>query len=249
MAVAGLLCFAMTSAKATSVSIVATNTAFTACPAGTAGTLTTNSSGGIVVEFLGVTTGCYIGDSGVTGAASTYIGSLTTEGSASGLNSLSTGWYAENGAMCDATGSCSTANNSTNNNTSGDFEVLINRGSSSTTFQIYNTGGTVDSAGNPGITGGCTYVVNSGAATFTVAANTICFEDLSTGASIAIDVNAPTSTPEVATMLLVATGLFLMALVGRRVSNHLPSQAPKSATMDAVFSHVPPTCISSGTSE
>jgi hypothetical protein len=246
MGIAGLLCLAAASASATSVTVQANNGNYAACPSGTTGVLTTNSAGGIDVVFAGTDNGCYIGDSGVTGTPSTYIGSLTGEGTASGLNSLSTGWYAEYGAMCDATGSCNYSSSSTNGSGSADFDVLINRTGSTMTFQIYNSSNTIDGAGNSGIagpTGQCSYTVTSGQATFTVAANSICFENLSTGASIAIDVNTPTATPEVATMLLVATGLFLMALVGRRMSSRTAMPSPKSGTVSAMFHRVAPLSI------
>lgn len=188
------------------------------CKAGNTGTFETFTDGGVLLEApSGSTSGCYVGNYSGTpgaptpnGAETSFISGLTGEGTATGLNSLATGYYAEFGAICGGPGQCTASNNSSNGAGSGDIDVLVNSGSTSQTFSIYNTGGTKDSAGNTAPTG-CTY---SGT-TFTVAADTICFEDLSTGGSIAMTIGTP-AVPEPANVGIASLGVLGIAELLRR---------------------------------
>lgn len=188
-----------------------------ACAAGNAGTFTTFTNGGVLLEAPNaVTSGCYVGGySGTAGAPTpngletTFISGLTNEGTAAQLNALGTFYYAEFGAICGGTAQCTASNSSNNGSNSGDIEVLINSTGSSQTFTIYNSGGTADGFANTPASG-CTVT----GTTFTVAASTICFEDLSTGGSIAM--TAHIAVPEPANVGIISLSVLGIAEWFRR---------------------------------
>jgi MYXO-CTERM domain-containing protein len=219
LAVLGLMYFGFTSsAKADTtynVTVASVAGVTAACAASNSGTFTTFTSGGVLLEVpTASTAGCYVGNYSGTpsaptpnGLATTFIPGLNTEGTAAGLNALTTGWYAEFGAICGGTGQCTASNDSSNSNSSGDIDVLLNSSNASQTFQVYDNVGNIDTANNTAATG-CSYTGGGtgGHATFTVAANTICFEDLSTGGSIAMTIGAP-SVPEPSSVAFVGLGV------------------------------------------
>ena len=206
----GVIGFGALSANAATITLPAlllsSNSPYAACPAGTTGTFTYDSSGGVNLT-LGAG-GCGVFGSSGSGDT-TYISGLTGEGTAAQLFALTTGWYAESGEICNGLphpAACTASNSTTNNNTSGDIEVLINSSSTTQTFQIRDNLGNIDTAGNPS-TAPCTYTLGAGgAATFSVGAGTICLEDLSTGGSIAFAIAVP--EPSTTSFLLMG-GLLL----------------------------------------
>jgi len=187
------------------------------CTPGTSGTLFISSAAGsagdmyLALPSNGPDYACYTGglsapwpyaqtppNSPIVG---TYIPGLTGEGTPAQLLSLSTGWYAENGAMCfDAGGSdvCTGSWDSTNGPNSGDIDVLVNQGATTATYTIYSNTGAVDGTAQCG-------------------GNSLCFEDFSSGGSITFALNAPPPTPEPRSLLLFGTGMLCLAgLLNRR---------------------------------
>src|SRR5579884_844360 len=201
---AGVLCFAgALSANASTITITGTSGAAATCTAGLTGTFTIDAAGGVLLEAPNGTGGCYVGGYSGTAASptpngtdTTYINitGVSTEGTAAQLFSLTTGWYAEFGVLCGGPGQCTASQNSSNNNNSGDIEILVNSGGTSKNFQIQDNTGAIDSIFNAPSASGCGANVDT--KTFTVAANTICIEDLSTSVSISLTIGAPSSVPE-----------------------------------------------------
>ncbi len=203
-------------ASASAITVTGVSGVTSACAVGNTGTFT-GSSGGILLEAPGgSTTGCYVGGfSGTAGSPSpnglntTYIGGLSGEGTAAQLDSLTTGWYAEFGVICGGAGQCTASNSSTNQSNSGDIEVLVNATSSAMNFQIYDNTGTLDPIYNTPSSSGCG--ANASTKTFTVAANTICIEDLSTSGSISMSIGTPTTTPEPSTFAFFLIGCAVLS--------------------------------------
>lgn len=203
-------------ASASAITVTGVSGVAATCAVGNTGTFTI-SSGGILLEAPGGSTaGCYVGGfSGTAGSPSpngtdtTYISGLSGEGTAAQLDSLTTGWYSEFGAICGGTSQCTASNASTNQNNSGDIEVLVNAGSSAVNFQIYDNNGTLDPIYNTPGAPGCG--ANASTSTFTVAANTICIEDMSTSGSISMTIGTPTSTPEPSTFAFLLIGCAVLS--------------------------------------
>ena len=203
-------------ASASAVTVTGVSGVTSACAVGNTGTFT-GSSGGILLEAPGASTaGCYVGGfSGTAGSPSpsglntTYIGGLSGEGTSAQLDALDTGWYAEYGAICGGTGQCTASNSSTNQSNSGDIEVLVNATGSAMNFQIFDNTGTVDPIYNTPSSSGCG--ANASTKTFSVAANTICIEDMSTSGSISMTIGAPTTTPEPSTFAFLLIGCAVLS--------------------------------------
>ena len=231
-ALAAVVCAATAlSAKADSVynvTVTAATGVTSACTAGLTGTLDINAGGGVFLSApAGSTSGCYIGASGSqpggTPAITTFIGGLhsssagltPTEGTAAQLNALTDHtWYAEFGEECGGTSQCVASNNSTNSSSgSADIDILINNSNASETFTVYDNTGAADTTSNG--PGPSTCSSPQGTSVITVAAHTICYEDLSTGASLAVSSNAPPA-PEPASVALLGSGLVLTAGILRR---------------------------------
>ncbi len=220
----GLLCLVgAIPAGATAITITGASGTASTCASGDTGTFTI-SAGGILLEAPGGSTaGCYVGGfSGTAGAPTpngadtTYIGGLSGEGTAAQLGTLTTGWYAEFGVICGGTSQCTASNSSTNQNNSGDIEVLVNSGSTAVNFQIYDNNGTLDPIYNTPSAPGCG--ANASTSTFTVAANTICIEDMSTSGSISMTIGTPTTTPEPSSFsfLLIGCAILSATTLARR---------------------------------
>jgi MYXO-CTERM domain-containing protein len=215
--------FSLTASADTTYNVTLASAAPNDCTS-TTGTFETTSAGGVLLEVPGGSSaGCYVGgfnSGGPTGMATTFISGLGTgggaEGTAAGLNALTTGWYAEFGTICDPTSaSCVNSNSSTNAGNNGDgnsadIEVLVNSSGSSQNFTTYDTSGNADNGANTPAPG-CSF---SGS-TFTVAAHTVCFEDLGTGGSIALTINSP-AVPEPKGIALIGLGVLGLAGFIRR---------------------------------
>ncbi len=227
VAIFGVGVMAAVSAKATSVTTTVTSdspTTGTPCTGqvGVVGGATLEwSTTGAYLNKTGSVDGCFAGGGSPTAATEMLYVSLANqpgtggEGSAAELNLLATGWYAFTGQICSGISECTASNSSTNGNNSGMIDMIVNRTSSTQTFTIYNNTGTADAIGNlPSATGCGGSGTTTG--TFAVIANTVCFQDLSTGGSISFAVNAPSAVPEPATSALIGLGLAAASLLGRR---------------------------------
>jgi hypothetical protein len=147
------LCITASADTQYNVTITGSNLTTTTCGAEAAvnavGTLDINSAGEMYLSVPSGGVACYIGaensqGGGVPVVTNEFISGLTGEGTASGLQSLTDGWYAEEGELCQEIGSCAVSDDASNSVNSNDIEALINTGGSSQAFTIYNNGGTSD---------------------------------------------------------------------------------------------------------
>jgi len=165
------------------------------CTNGLSGTLAANGSGGVYFTTGGSSPDCYAGGTSIPSYAS---GSFPAS-----VFSLTSGAYAESGEICYAPTSGS------EQCVASAFEALVNTTASSMGFNV----GTINNV-PPSPT---TCSANTSTETLTVAANTICFEDLTDSGSIAFTVNAPTPvtpTPEPSSLFMLGSGLLSLAGAG-----------------------------------
>jgi hypothetical protein len=189
-----------------------------------------SSTGAYLNAASGTTSGCYVGSfNSTTGAVAAgtealfiNLGGSSGEGTSAQLATLSTGWYALGfvsgssvGAICGGTAQCTPSNANDGSSNSGEIDVLVNRTNAAVSFTIKNAAGTANSIANLPSAAGCGASATGGN-TYTIAANTICFSDLSTGGSISMTIAAPASVPEPATSGLIGLGLAAVGLFTRR---------------------------------
>jgi PEP-CTERM motif-containing protein len=208
----------------TNATIVGAGGTTASCAAGVVGTFEWSTTGAYLNTPTNSTTGCFAGGNNGSPAftplintEATFVGGFTTEGTSAGLAALATGWYAlNNGSLCGGAGQCTNSTGSDNGQNSGMLSLMVNRTNAAVVFQIYNSGGTVNSITNvpPAAALGCTADV--AAKTFTVAANTICIQDLTQSGSISVTFNAPASVPEPTTSALMGLGLVAFGLLTQR---------------------------------
>jgi PEP-CTERM motif-containing protein len=192
------------------------------------------TTGAYLNAASGTTSGCYVGSvNTVTGAVAAgsealYIalGGSSGEGSAADLGLLATGWYAlgffsspNGGAICGGTAQCTNSNANDGSNSSGEIDMLVNRTGAPVVFTVKNAAGIANGIANLPSASGCGAAGTGSTNTYTVAANTICFSDLTTGGSISITVAAPSTVPEPASSALIGLGLCGVALLARRKSS------------------------------
>ena len=208
----------------TNATIVGAGGTTAACAAGVVGTFEWSATGAYLNTPTNSTAGCFAGGNSGTPAftplintEATFVGGFSTEGTAAGLATLATGWYAlNNGSLCGGTGQCTNSSGADTGQNSGMLSLMVNRSNAAVVFQIFNSGGTANSITNvpPPAALGCT--ANVAAKTFTVSANTICIQDLTQSGSISVTLSAPSTVPEPTTSALMGLGLAAFGLFTQR---------------------------------
>ena len=193
-----------------------------------------SATGAYLNAASGTSSGCFVGLLNTTtglpviGSEAAYIslGGSSGEGTSASLATLATGWYAlgalsagNAGVICGGTGQCTASNSNDGGSNSGEIDMLVNRTGAPIVFTIKNAAGVQNAIANLPSASGCGAVSTGGLGTYSVAANTICFSDLSTGGSLTITVAAPSSVPEPASSALIGLGLAGVSLLARRKSH------------------------------